>query len=117
MRYCDAGDYQFVCKKCGNVLQILVADTGNQDYNFLVAIHELIESYLLNKRGVDFKVVDRWDIEHQDSPEPGRLKGCPYRKEHLFATKIEKVIAKHLKVNWEKYDNDLEKFLDTYGKV
>jgi hypothetical protein len=35
---------------------------------------------------------------------------APYHKEHVFATEIEKMIAKKLKVNWSMYGkkiNDL----------
>jgi len=115
----DVGDYYWIISPVPeeNVLKIVVAEMENQDYEFLVALHELIESYLLLKKGVSFEEVGKYDMkflqEQKEGKRPknanaGDQKDCPYRKEHAFATKIEKILANYLKVDWKQY----EKYLD-----
>jgi hypothetical protein len=82
---------------------------GNDDYAFLVAIHELVEVWLCNKRGITDEAVSAFDIEYEknrpegDESEPGNHPDAPYRKEHFFATNIERMIALELGLDWEKY--------------
>ena len=83
------------------------------DYEFLVLIHELIEWHLTQKRGITEKSITDFDIlfelnrKNGNTDEPGNSPLAPYRKEHKFATKIERLVAKELKVNWSKYDKKL----------
>lgn len=85
----------------------------NIDYEFLVLIHELVEWRLTQKRGIKLKDIDDFDIDFEknrkpgNTDEPGFDKKCPYRKEHAFATRIEKLIAKELGVDWETYDDTI----------
>jgi len=76
----------------------------DSDAEFLVLIHELVEWYLTQKRGIKIKDIDRFDMKFKGEGEPGDDKDSPYRKEHRFATRIEKILAKELGVNWDKYD-------------
>lgn len=92
-------------------LQIDVSDMGNDDYAFLVAIHELVEVWLCNKRGITDEAVSSFDIEYEknrpegDESEPGDHPDAPYRKEHFFATNIERMIALELGVDWKLYSD------------
>ncbi len=92
------------------LLSILVSDMKNHDYEFLVGLHELIESYLCIKRNIRQEEVDQFDMTYEnnrtrgDDSEPGDSKKAPYFKEHQFATKIEKLVAKELRVPWKKYN-------------
>lgn len=88
----------------------------NPDFEFLVAIHEFIEAYLCQKRGIEEPTITRFDVNFERSrikgntDEPGDNPEAPYFNEHQFATKIEKVMAKELGVNWKEYEktvNDL----------
>jgi hypothetical protein len=120
MRMRDVGDYYQVIVPPGaeeEPLKIIVARMDNPDYEFLVALHEFIESYLLKRRGVDLKEIDEWEAkflkEKDERKRPknaiaGEQKDCPYYQEHKIATEIEKRMAKFLKVNWEKYDKYLD---------
>jgi hypothetical protein len=101
-RYDTCGDWWF--DKKGD-LQIRVSDMGNWKYEYLVGDHETREALICKDRGITQKMVDDFDFKWSDIlEEPGLSKKAPYYKEHKFATKVEMMTAKELKVNWEKYD-------------
>jgi hypothetical protein len=110
-RYDTCGDWEFL--KDGSI-RVSVSDMGNEDYAFLVAIHEAVEVWLCQKRGITQEDVDSFDIAYEanrpkgDMREPGDHPSAPYRREHQFATKIERQLAKELSVNWEQYDAVVE---------
>ena len=106
MRYKTVGDWQIdeVDKK----ITIQVADTGNNDYNFTLLMHELMEAVLCLKSGITGSQVDAWDLEHEDSDDPGILKGSPYREQHISATIIEDVVLSILKLDPYEYDKVIE---------
>jgi hypothetical protein len=121
----DVGDYYWIISPVPeeNVLKIVIAEMENPDYEFLVALHEFIESYLLIRRKANFEEIEKWENQFLKEKEEGRRpqnavageqKDCPYRKEHTFATKVEKIVAKHLKVNWRQYDKYLDNLLENY---
>lgn len=89
----SVGDYK---RGVDGSLIVLTAKQGNKDLEFLVALHELIESKLAEKRGITFTKIDSFDRKHLNSPEPGRMHSAPYHKEHMFAEKIEGLMAKEL---------------------
>jgi hypothetical protein len=43
--------------------------------------------------------------------EPGDSSEAPYHKEHVFATKIERMIADELGVDWDVYEKHLDEVL------
>lgn len=106
-RYPTVGDWQIA--EDGSI-SISVSDMENDDYAFLVGIHELVEVWLCRKRGVSPAAVDAFDMEYEknrkdgDFSEPGDDTNAPYFKEHQIATMIERQIAKELGVNWYAYD-------------
>jgi hypothetical protein len=109
MRYRTVGDWKN--KDCTTVVE--VADTGNDDYNFLLLIHELVEAYLCRKAGVTTEEVDTFDINmaQMGDYEPGENPQAPYYKQHQFANIIELLVARELGVNWQRYEeclNNLE---------
>jgi len=112
-RYPTVGDYFF--KK--GIEQIKVSKINAKE-EFLIAIHELTEWFLTEQRGIKEKDISKFDKKfeqerkkglHSNSAEPGFDKRAPYRKEHVFATKVEKMLAKELKINWKKYSKELNK--------
>lgn len=118
MRYKTIGDW-FEFKPVTNqtiLFSIESANTGNLDYNFLIALHELIEAYLCYKKGITTEQVDEWDNAHPDEAEPGMMQDCPYRHEHFIATTIEGTMARTLGINWDKYDKAINKTLKQYKK-
>ena len=106
-RYETCGDW--VILEDGSI-RISVSDMGNEDYAFLVALHEAVEVWLCKKRGITDAEVSAFDIEYEknrpegDESEPGDDPNAPYRKEHFFATNIERMIALELGVDWAQYD-------------
>jgi hypothetical protein len=105
-RYPTVGDYF----KVGATDVITVSQMYNHDYEFLVGLHELIEMYLTQKRGIAEEDISAFDIEYErnrkegDVSEPGNDPKAPYFTEQQFATKIERMVADELGVNWDAYD-------------
>lgn len=97
-RYDTCGDYF----KSKDTIQFRISKT-NADYEFLVMIHELVEWYLTQKRGITIKEIDNFDL-HYVGDDPGADPDAPYHKEHMFATFIEQVLADELGIDWWKYD-------------
>lgn len=113
-RYETVGDW-LIDEKTGDIT-IFVSDMGNEDYNFLVALHELIEVKLCQKRGIKQEAVDAFDKnfevereagKHEEDDEPGDDPAAPYKKEHFFATNMEALIAGELSVDWKEYENTI----------
>ena len=113
-RYPTVGDWFF--KKDG--LIIYVSDLGCWQYESAIAIHEIIEALLCKARGIKEKAVTDFDINfekereaglHKDNEEPGFAPDAPYKKEHKFATKIEKYLINEFDLNWDEYDDKLGK--------
>jgi hypothetical protein len=102
-RYETAGDYWFD----GDKIDVRVSDMANDDYAFLVAVHELVELYLTKKKGISEPDIMAFDIAHPDSSEPGAEPDAPYYKEHLFASAIEMLMAGQLGINWQDYDKKI----------
>lgn len=105
-RYASVGDWQW----SKDNLLITVSDMGDWRYNFLVAFHEQIEVMLCKARNISQEDVDKFDIAYEakrqddDLSEPGDDITTPYYNEHQFATKLERLMAKELGVDWETYD-------------
>lgn len=113
-RYSTVGDYRQL--ENGNWL-ITSSDMKNDDYNFLVLIHELLEMYYTQREGIQEIDILKHDMMfererseglHSSEDEPGDDERAPYRKHHAFAEKIEREVAKELGVNWEEYSKVVE---------
>jgi len=111
MRYETGGDYFFVAKD--EMIEFNVVNLNDEGMELLILIHEIIEEYLTRKNKVTEEEIMKFDLifeenrKEGDYDEPGFDKNCPYRKEHTIATKIEKYIAKQLKINWKEYDKKI----------
>ena len=109
-RYETVGDYWTTDK--GEVKrEVRVSEMGNWKYEFLVAIHEQIEQALCINRGISEELITKFDEEYEASrrpddltSEPGDDSNAPYRREHFFATSIERLIAAELGVDWGEYE-------------
>lgn len=111
--YPTVGDWRF---DAWGDLQIKVSKMSDERYEQLVAIHELIETLLCKIRGIKEEDVSAFDVmfekerdegKHSEDEEPGFDDRAPYKKEHSFATEIEKMIAKEMGVDWEKYNKEV----------
>ncbi|RPI19702.1 MAG: hypothetical protein EHM58_00420 [Ignavibacteriae bacterium] len=100
-----AGD---ILKDADGTINIQIQELNNDDYEFLLAIHCLIENKLIEKRKI--KITDIEDFEKSyysnskisgSQDDPGDEPDSPYHKEHIFATYIEMLIAKELNLSWK----------------
>ncbi len=113
-RYDTVGDYW---KKDG-VDEIKVSMMGNRQYEFLVAIHEMVEQFLCENVGITDEEITKFDIEYEekrkngDDTEPGEDIYAPYHKQHMFAEKIEKIMAEECKIDWKDYCKYSNRFND-----
>ena len=86
---------------------------SDQRYEFLVGMHEAVEAYLCKQAGISEAAVDRFDQAYKrrrkpgDDSEPGADPTAPYHKEHMFATKVERMLADQLRVSWGAYDREV----------
>jgi len=103
-RYDTCGDY--ILYPNGEIV-IKVSKTGNADYNCLIALHELIEVFLTQKRGISEESIAKFDIKFEkkrkkgNTDEPGDF--GHYKREHRFAENMERLLAHELGVDWNKY--------------
>jgi hypothetical protein len=107
-RYNTAGDYRME----DGVLKITISKTDKSLYNLLILVHELIEIVLVIKNGISFRAIDNFDFKfekdralgkHNDTDEPGDDRDAPYRKEHQFATWVERALCKFMGLSWDSY--------------
>ncbi len=118
-RYESVGDWRYMDD--GGLL-ITVSET-NAKYEFLVAVHELIEAMLCNFKGIKEEDVTDFDLNfesmREDYPvivgdkEPGDEDAAPYTHEHKMASQVENWLARSFGVDWAEYEktlNGLEKF-------
>ena len=113
-RYPTVGDWYFDDQ---DTLQIKVSDMKNWKYEFLVAIHEMVEMMLCREHGVAELNVTAFDEKFEKlresfpgligEQEPGDMVSAPYFNEHQFATKIEKQVAAELGVDWDEYNSSV----------
>jgi hypothetical protein len=113
MRYSTCGDYYQIAD---TLSKFDICEQVNPDYEFLIMIHELVEEYLTRKRGITEESIMDFDLKFEDErdqglhsewAEPGYDIRSPYRKEHIFAELIERLIANELGVDWIEYEEKL----------
>jgi len=107
-RYETVGDYWY---PSSSKMEVRISDMQNEDYEFLVLMHELIEAHLCRKRGIEEPAIKVFDETFEanrkpgNTDEPGFDPTAPYFKEHCFATFIETQLAEELGIDWEEYSN------------
>lgn len=111
-RYDTCGDW--VLDPAKEELQIKVSNLGDWHYNFLVALHEMVEAMLCFDRGISTEEVDKFDKEFEakrdvdDTSEPGDDLEAPYYEEHFFATTLERLMCAEFGLNWHRYEEEIE---------
>ncbi len=103
-RYPTGGDWR---TGLGGLKSVSVSAMGSWKYEALVAVHELIEGLLCFDRCISDDNVTAFDMQFEenrvDDSEPGDDPKAPYYKEHQFATRVEKMLAEELGVDWDLY--------------
>jgi hypothetical protein len=107
-RYDTCGDWQYSDKS----INIKISRLGDWKMDSLVAVHELIEVLLCKQDGVTEQQVDKFDFKfssdrakglHPKTAEGGNDPKCPTHKQHRFANKVERMLARKMKVDWKEY--------------
>jgi hypothetical protein len=106
-RYPTCGDYW---EGDDGVLHVRVSELPDWRYVILIAVHEVIEMMLTRYRGISEAQISEFDITFeraralgQADGEPGDDANAPYRREHFFATNVERLLAAELGVEWSTY--------------
>jgi len=110
--YPTVGDWR---RDPDGTLRIKVSEEIGDRHALLVAVHELVEVALCEARGITVAAVDAFDQNFEANrpkgnyDEPGDDPAAPYRKEHFFATNIERLLAAELGVDWQQYEAAINK--------
>lgn len=110
--YNTPGDWR---RDADGALRIKVSEEIGDKFAFLVALHELIEVTLCEERGITCEAVDKFDTAFErtrpknDDSEPGDAPDAPYKKEHFFATSIERLMCAEMGIDWNEYDAAISK--------
>lgn len=80
----------------------------------LIGVHELIEALLCRRSVISDREVDESDRRHgalatPEHKEPGDDPKAPYHHQHVFASNIERLIAQRLHINWQQYEQEIER--------
>lgn len=106
----QAGDWRFDEQ---SDLTVSSVPLGDWRMELLIQIHELVEASLCKHRGITDEMVTAFDEffeeeraqgKHSEADEDGDDPRACYRKEHFFATNIERQIAAELGVDWKEYE-------------
>ena len=109
--------------KRGRLSSVLVSREMGEDSAFAVGIHEAVEAWLCLRKGTDPKEVDAFDMSYEEAraagtkapcgcrptrcSEPGSDRHAPYRKEHEFATVIEKTLISEMGMSWKEHERTI----------
>jgi|SRR5215469_7158573 len=122
-RYNTIGDWKWE----GDTLHVYVSDMGDPitfDSRFsemAVGIHEAVEALYCRFDGVSDKDVDSFDMDEKIQAEiteldiePGDHPSAPYKKQHLFATAIEKMLCVAFHIPWFEYEERIIEMMEEY---
>lgn len=107
-RYRTVGDYW---EDEQGVEQVRVSELSDWRYEALIAVHELVEFLLTKHRNIAEQAISDFDVAFEQEREralvlgePGDDPRAPYRREHFFATNLERLLAAELDVDWRAYE-------------
>ena len=117
-KYNTCGNYGV--DKRGNVW--IEVSRMKRPYQWLIAIHELVEIFLCEIENVTVKAIDAFDLAfewdrrkglHTDEEEPGDA-NAPYRDQHCMATAVERMLCGYLGISWNEYEEACVKLTKSY---
>lgn len=111
-RYNTVGDWQV--NHTADTLIFNISFLGDWKMEACLFIHEYVEAVRCLADGVTMESVDIWDLNFKGEGEPGDDPKAPYHKQHVEASKVERVLARQLGVNWQEYENKLEEKYNEY---
>lgn len=89
-------------------MHVTVSMMPDWKYTALVAIHEIIEATICRSDGVTDDEITAFDVAFTGDGEPGDDPAAPYRRQHLMATAIEKMLAAAMGVDWKTYESAID---------
>lgn len=107
-RYATIGDF-FEDPNAPGVFRIRVTRFKDWRMQWLVMMHELAEYGMCMANGIHEPDIMAFDVEFEknrapgNDDEPGDDPKAPYRKQHLIAEGLEKVLAAEMGVDWKAY--------------
>jgi hypothetical protein len=107
-RYDSLGDY-FWDEKDPDLLHVKISRFEDWRMCWLVMHHELSEYGMCLHEGILESDIMAFDVEFEsrrlpgNDDEPGDDPKAPYRKQHLIAEGLEKVLAAEMGVDWKAY--------------
>lgn len=118
---CDGNVGDYWLENEGRELQVRVSDLGDWRYEFLVAVHELIEYFLCHAKGIKEPDTQAFDEEYYRQEALGVISGydeagadprAPYHTQHMIADGMERILAVLLGVNMKDYGEAIDKLFD-----
>jgi hypothetical protein len=110
-RYDTTGDWN----DSSGVLHFTISQM-DVDKEIETLLHEIFEWHECQKAGITAKMVDDWDFAHPEEPDPGSLKGCPYRKQHMAAMKVSRLVTKLMGYDWNDYLDEYDLLADELSR-
>jgi hypothetical protein len=92
--------------------QILVSEMGDEQYEFFVAAHELVQYWLCARWGITEESVRAFGAawgqqSHARGAEAGDALEAPHHWAHVMASLVERFLAFVLRVDFREYDETL----------
>jgi hypothetical protein len=100
MRYVTTGDWEWLPN---GELKCSVAEYGNEDGEFLVNLHKMVEGWLCRKAGIREDEVSAF---HISNPE------APHHKQNQTATDVEKIVCEAMSIDWEAHKEWVQRASD-----
>lgn len=106
----QVGDYRYLED---GTLYVTVSDLGDDNMNWLIGIHEMIEERTSKNEGISEHEITEYDEKYEKKRENGLVdinsengfsSDCIYKKYHTIATGIEMILAAQLGVDWTEYE-------------
>lgn len=111
-RYDTCGDYWL--DESGDI-QLRISELGDSKSEMAVLIHELVELGLVLQNAIPIEKIDDFDTKFEKlrgreptligEQEPGDMVSAPYHREHVFATKVERMYLKEARGDWATHES------------
>jgi hypothetical protein len=92
-------------------LKVRICPMSDWRYEAMLGIHEQVEAVICKHTGVTQHSVDvfdhQYDQTHDNDCEAGDDPSAPYKREHCFATVVERMLCGVLGVDWKSYSDEL----------
>lgn len=102
LRYASSGDYF----NEDTQITIQIVNQKNDDYNFLIGLHEYIEQYLTGRDGIEEPDILEYDLNSKDE-DPGSNPLAPYHRQHMISELCERILANWMDVDWKEYEENI----------